>query len=301
MDEMTIKTKHTLLPIVITLGIALMLSIIGIASGITIAGAPFSETEGGLFFALLNALFYTLFAIIGITVIYYAIKYGKEKVLRIFFILCFGFMGVFLIFFFLYLMLAIFEVVEDIYFILVVIISIVAGLYLSYSLLAKNASPKAKNTALLLFGAFIGAFLGIVLPTWTAFLLIGILSVYDIIAVFRGPIKKIIEMTEENEESGLPVDMTYATQGWEIGLGDLAFYSMLSTHTLILGFQLDFLVADGLLGAIIPCVCTTVGILIGAIITFKLLKKRPLLPGLPISVGLGILFYLLSLLMFWLF
>jgi len=300
MDEMTIKTKHMLIPIIITLSLAMLLSVIGIVSGFTIEGAPFSETEGGLFFALLNALFYTLFAIIGITVIYYAIKYGKEKVLRIFFIFCFGFMGVFMIFFFMYLILAIFEVVEEIYFILVVIISIVAGLYLSYSLLAKNSSPKAKNTALLLFGAFIGAFLGIVLPTWTAFLLIGILSIYDIIAVFRGPIKKIIEMTEENEESTLPVDMTYVTRSLEIGLGDLAFYSMLSTHTLILGFQLDFLIADGLLGAIIPCACTTVGILIGAYITFKLLKKRSLLPGLPISVGLGILFYLLSLLVFWL-
>lgn len=297
---MTVKTRHTLLPIIVTLGLAIILSIIGIISNIQIEGAPFSETEGGLFFALLNAIFYTLFAIIGITLIYYAIKYGKEKLLKVFFTFCFGFMGVFLIFFFLYLMLAILGVTEDIYYILVIIFSIVTGLYLSYSLLAKKSSPNIKNTALLLYGAFIGAFLGVVLPTWTAFLLIGILSIYDIIAVFRGPIKKIIEMTENDEERSLPLDMTYATRNWEIGLGDLAFYSMLSTHTLNLGFRLDFLVKYNLFGAIIPCACTTAGILLGAYITFRLLKKRPLLPGLPISVGLGIAFFSISLLIFWL-
>jgi len=300
MEEMTIKTRHGLLPIIMTLSLAIILSIIGIVSNIQIEGAPFPEREGGLFFALLNAIFYTLFAIIGITLIYYAIKYGKEKLLKVFFTLCFGFMGVFLIFFFLYLMLAIFGVTEEIYFIFVIIISIVTGLYLSYILLAKKSSLSMKNVALLLYGAFIGAFLGVVLPTWTAFLLIGILAIYDIIAVFRGPIKKIIEMTENNENSPLPIDMTYTTRNWEIGLGDLAFYSMLSTHTLFLGFQLDFLTEYNLLGAIIPCACTTFGILLGAFITFKLLKRRPLLPGLPISVGLGIAFFLTSLLIFWL-
>jgi len=300
MEEMTIKTRHTLLPIIATLSLAIVLSIIGIVSGIEIEGAPFSETEGGLFFALLNAIFYTLFAIIGITLIYYAIKYGKEKLLKIFFIFCFGFMGVFLIFFFLYLVLIISGVIEDIYYILIIIISIVIGLYLSYSLLAKNSSPSVKNAALLLYGSFIGAFLGIVLPTWTAFLLIGILSIYDIIAVFRGPIKKIIEMTENDEDRNLPMDLTYATRNWEIGLGDLAFYSMLSTHTLLLGFRLDFLIEFNLLGAIIPCASTTFGILLGAYITFKLLKKRSLLPGLPISVGLGVAFFLITLLIFWL-
>jgi len=297
---MTVKTEHMFRPILITLAIAIPLAVVGIISGIAIEGVPFSEEEGGLFFALLNALFYTIFAIIGITVVYYAIKYGKEKILRVFFIICFGFMGIFLIFFFFYLALIIFEVTQIIYYILIIVFSLLLGLYLAYSLLAEKSSESAKNTALLLYGSLIGAFLGLVLPTWTAFLLVGILSIYDIIAVFKGPIKKIIEMTETNEDSNLPVDMTYSTHNWEIGLGDLAFYSMLSTHTLLLGFQLDFLIEFGLIGAIIPFLCTTIGILIGAFLTFRLLRKRPLLPGLPISIGLGILFYAMSLLIFWL-
>ncbi|NVM56193.1 MAG: hypothetical protein HWN66_21025 [Candidatus Helarchaeota archaeon] len=299
-SEIIVKTEHALRPILITLIIAIPLAIIGIISGITIEGVPFSEAEGGVLSALLNALFYTIFAIIGVTLVYLSIKYGKEKVLRVFFIICFGFMGIFLIFFFLYLILAIFELFALIYLIISLIISFAAGFYLSYSLLSNKSSDLAKNTALLLFGALIGAFLGIVLPTWTAFLLVGILSIYDVIAVFKGPIKKIIEMTETDETVNLPIDMTYTDRNWEIGLGDLAFYSMLSTHTLLLGFQLDFLIEFGLVGAIVPFVCTTIGVLIGAIITFQLLKKRELLPGLPISIGLGILFYSVSLLIFWL-
>ncbi len=297
---MTIKTEHMLRPILLTLTIAIPLAILGIVSNISIEGAPFSETEGGIFFALLNALFYTLFAVIGITIVYLALKYGKEKVLKYFFFICFGFMGVFIIFFFLYLLLISFQLFADIYFVLIIILSIIPGLILSYFLLSEKSTPATKNIALLLFGSLIGAFLGIVLPTWTAFLLVGILSIYDIIAVFKGPIKKIIEMTENDEDKNLPVDMTYASQNWEIGLGDLAFYSMLSTHTLLLGFKIEFLTEFGLVGAIIPYISTTIGIILGAIITFQLLKKREMLPGLPISIGLGVLFYLISLLIFWL-
>ncbi len=297
---MTLATEHMFRPILITLAIAIPLAIIGIVSGITIEGAPFSEEEGGLFFALLNALFYTLFAIIGVTLVYLALKYGKEKLLRAFFIFCFGFLGIFLIFFYIFLILAIFAISELIFYIIAVIVSFVLGLYLSYALLSEKSSTLAKNTALLIYCGFIGAFLGIVLPTWTAFLFIGILSIYDIIAVFKGPIKKIIEMTEADEDTNLPVDMTYSSHNWEIGIGDLTFYSMLSTHTLLLGFRLDFLIEFGLWGAIIPMVCTTLGILLGAFLTFQLLKKRPMLPGLPISMGLGVLFYALSLLIFWL-
>jgi presenilin-like A22 family membrane protease len=299
-SEMTVTTEHILRPILITLAIAIPLAVIGIVSGISIEGAPLPEEEGGLFFALLNALFFTLFAVIGVTLIYFAVKYGKERILRIFFIICFGFMGVFLIFFYFYLILAIFNLVAIIYSIIIIALSIGLGLFLSYALLSEKTSASAKNTALLLFGALIGSFLGIILPTWTAFLLVGILSIYDIIAVFKGPIKKIIEMTEADDDHNLPVDMTYADRNFEIGLGDLAFYSMLSTHTLFLGFRLDFLIDFGLIGAIIPCVCTTAGIILGAYLTFQLLKKREMLPGLPISVGLGILFYLISLLVFWL-
>ncbi|MHA1276582.1 MAG: hypothetical protein ACTSQ8_05300 [Candidatus Helarchaeota archaeon] len=298
-SEMTVTTEHILRPILITLAIAIPLAVIGIISGISLEGAPLPEDEGGLFFALLNALFYTIFAIIGVTLIYFAIKYGKEKILRIFFIVCFGFMGVFIIFFFFYLLLEIFGLVDIIYSVIIIIVSVGLGLFLAYSLLSDQSTPSRKNTALLFFGALIGAFLGVILPTWTAFLLVGILSIYDIFAVFKGPIKKIIEMTENDEDLNIPVDITYGDHNLEIGLGDLAFYSMLSTHILFLGFQLDFLVKYGVIGAIIPCLCATLGIVLGACLTFQLLKKRPILPGLPISIGLGILFYLISLLIFW--
>ncbi|MHA1263840.1 MAG: hypothetical protein ACTSRS_01270 [Candidatus Helarchaeota archaeon] len=298
--EITVKTEHALRPILITLFIAIPLAVIGIISGISVEGAPFSEVEGGIGSAFLNAIFYTICAIIGVTIVYFALKYGKEKVLRFFFLICFGFMGIFLIFFYLYLIAGIFQLNDFIYFVIVVLIAISAGMFLSYSLLATGSSDFRKNVSLLLYGALIGTFLGIVLPTWTAFLLVGILSIYDIIAVFKGPIKKIIEMTEENEDINMPVEMTYTDRNWEIGLGDLAFYSMLSTHTLLLGFELDFLVEYGLLGALIPFLCTETGIILGAIITFRLLRKREMLPGLPISIGLGILFYGICLLIFWL-
>ena len=63
-SEITVKTEHALRPILLTLAIAIPLAVIGIVSGIIIEGAPFSEAEGGVFYAFLNAIFICLLILV---------------------------------------------------------------------------------------------------------------------------------------------------------------------------------------------------------------------------------------------
>ncbi len=82
--------------------------------------------------------------------------------------------------------------------------------------------------------------------------------------------------------------MTYSSsEEIEIGLGDLVFYSMLTAHTSIIS---SF--------SLISLVMVSAGILAGLMITLKMLERRKMLPGLPISIALGLVALFLSLLLF---
>ena len=78
---------------------------------------------------------------------------------------------------------------------------------------------------------------------------------------------------EEKIKSGEGV---YDTSKLEIGIGDLAFYSLLTSSVLLFTNN------------IVIVILTTVAILIGTGITISGLKRNRILPGLPISIFMGI-------------
>ena len=169
------------------------------------------------------------------------------------------------------------------------------------------ASPKfgdrAHNYVVLIFGVLIGSYLPIIIGTWTSiFILIGF-SLYDIYSVKRGPIKEMMDqMAPEGDEEDLE-SLDWSDITLDIGIGDLAFYSMLTSISLISkewgGVLLGELTGNWF-GYIFPFIMTTAGVLIGAFITFEFVKKAKILPGLPMSIFIGIGMLSLSILIGWL-
>ncbi|UCG00471.1 MAG: hypothetical protein JSW11_12615 [Candidatus Heimdallarchaeota archaeon] len=157
-----------------------------------------------------------------------------------------------------------------------------------------------RNLMMIFFGAMIGSMLAIHLGLLTTVLILIGLSLYDIYAVFRGPLKGIIdhgrETVEQIEndmalhvEEGefekvplLPALPVYSTPLINIGLGDFAFFSMLISAAVVIGSEL---------ATPVPLFASLVGLFTGAILTFRLLKKDRALPGLPLPIfgGLGCL------------
>jgi presenilin-like A22 family membrane protease len=127
------------------------------------------------------------------------------------------------------------------------------------------------NIAILLLGGALGAFLGIFIPIISAVLILAFLAVYDIFAVYRGPVGKIAQRGLE-ELRGL----SFSFRDVQMGLGDLTFYSMLTGLVLAAA------------GPIV-CAASTMGILIGVFLVLKMLEKRGMFPGLPFPVLLGLL------------
>jgi len=128
-----------------------------------------------------------------------------------------------------------------------------------------------QTTFIVALGVFAGTFLGIVVPVFTAFVLLVGLSVYDLIAVYRGPIGKLIEETDDEELVGA----VFTYRGLMVGLGDMIFYSMLVSNAMVnFGF--------------LQYASSLVGILLGVYLTFKMLERRETFPGLPFAIGLGL-------------
>ncbi|MEM0440086.1 MAG: hypothetical protein QXF45_01530 [Candidatus Caldarchaeum sp.] len=108
------------------------------------------------------------------------------------------------------------------------------------------------------------------LPFYTSVVLLIAVSVYDLVAVFKGHLR-ILGETDLSIVKGLVVNF----HGLSIGLGDLFFYSVL------------FSFAASNLGWI-PGTASLVGILMGYLLTIKLAEKRPIVPGLPLTLAIGL-------------
>jgi len=173
------------------------------------------------------------------------------------------------------------------------IISFGISLFLVYLFASKkyNNSLRIHNIVVVIEGILIGSYLPIVIPTWTAILILIGFSLYDIYSVRKGPIKEM--MTKMDPDNAVPFsgpidvkDMTI-----DIGIGDLAFYSMLTSITLIStdwGGPALVAATGNMFLYLIPFAATVVGVLIGVWISFELVKKNKILPGLPMSVFIGL-------------
>lgn len=124
---------------------------------------------------------------------------------------------------------------------------------------------------ILLLGGALGSFLGVSIPTTSALVLLILLSLYDVIAVYLGPVGKIASEAGPERLKGI----SFTFKEVHIGLGDLVFYSMLASHMLLVyGFRAWF--------------ASSLGILTGVYVGLKALEKRRMFPGLPIALAFGL-------------
>jgi presenilin-like A22 family membrane protease len=129
----------------------------------------------------------------------------------------------------------------------------------------------ARNVAVVCLGGALGVFFGASIPLLSALLILAFLAVYDIIAVYRGPVGKIAQYGLDQLQG-----LSYSFKDVQMGLGDLVFYSMLS-GTMLFNFN-----------SLFPCLVSILGILAGSFITLVLLEKKGIFPGLPFPILLGI-------------
>lgn len=260
---------------------AALLGMIVFLSGFRLYAEPIPESEFGFLAAIGNAILFVVLATVGATLVVLLLKYGRERFLRYLLIGAFGFISIVVALYFGYLYVVIFQFIDPYLAILILIAFIMT---MSLAFITVDDTNRMKNGGLLIFGAAIGAFLGVVLPVWTSVLLLIGLAIYDYFSVKKGPIRKIVELTEDDPDKlGA---LAVSTAEWDIGLGDVAFYSMMTALAIVnFGF--------------LPTILTVIGIIAGFLITLKLLETRGIIAGLPAPVALGLLGMAIGFLIRW--
>ena len=275
-----------------------------VLAGIQVEGGYVSEEEYGITAGIINGIIFVSIAVISSFLIIFLVKKFGIGVLRYVFGFSFGFLGFILTLFFgeiiLYLIfynLPATETVHTAYHIGEYILLFGTGAFIILMIYRyfTTQSVKTKNFFVLYVSILVGATFGVIMPLWTTLAILILISLWDIYAVKakRGPIKEMIDIaSKSNLENGLTEEelqkklesgeMIYDTSKLEIGIGDLAFYSMLTSSALIIT------------GSVIIMILTAIAIIIGTGITIQGLKRNKILPGLPISIFLGIGTMLLS-------
>jgi presenilin-like A22 family membrane protease len=131
---------------------------------------------------------------------------------------------------------------------------------------------KARNAAIVFLGGGLGVFFSASIPFLSAVVILVFLVVYDVFAVYYGPVGKIAHSGLDQLQG-----LSYSFKDIQMGLGDLVFYSMLS-GSMLFQFHPDLR----------PCFVSLIGITIGSFLTLLVLEKKEIFPGLPFPIVLGL-------------
>ena len=237
----------------------------------TLPVTPFPETPSG---SLSNALYFVVIIAFAATLFYLLLKWKSRKLIT--FLVAFALTAASLLLsaFYLSALLSSYPNWE----IYVTVLSITIAVV--FDLAVFKLGGAAQNIVVVFLGGALGVFLGWSIPVVSALLILAFLAVYDIVAVYKGPVGKIANNSGLDQLKGL----SFSFREIQMGLGDLVFYSMLCAVMLL---NSDF-------GGWAPYLLSIAGVLIGAFLTFIMLKKRGIFPGLPIPIFLGLTLGLLG-------
>jgi hypothetical protein len=230
---------------------------------------PFPEGVGSLG----NGLYFVILAGVGASLLYLLLKRKSFKVVSFITGLALTVAVFMLSTVYLYALFSTFSFpyVDVVIFVLSTFVTVLADF------IVFRTRSRTSGLVVLLIGGALGAFLGVMIPTPSAILILGFLAVYDVFAVYRGPVGKIAQGGLERLR-GLSVSF----KDVQMGLGDLTFYAMLVARVLASAGP-------------IYCVGSTAGVLMGVFLAFRMLEKRGMFPGLPFSIALGLVPLIISL------
>lgn len=214
-----------------------------------------------------NALYFVVLLAVAATLFYFLLKRKSKRIIKALIVVALTTASLLLSFFYLYSVFSVFAPDWiDLVLPLMVIITVV------FDLAIFRLGNNARNIAVVLVGGALGVFFGSSIPWWSAVAILAFLAVYDVVAVYKGPVGKIAQSGLDDLQG-----LSFSFKDIQMGLGDLVFYSMLMG-----------LMFKTFSPSIFPAVAAIVGVLVGSIVTFFMLEKKGLFPGLPFPIIIGL-------------
>jgi presenilin-like A22 family membrane protease len=229
--------------------------------------APVPETTAGA--PWWNATYFVVLIAVAATVFYLLIKRRSKRIIKGLVVVAITTASGLLSIIYLYALFANVSYADYVVLPLTVVITAV----LDFAIF--RVGGVARDAVVIFMGGALGIFFGKFIPLWSAVLILAFLAIYDIFAVYKGPVGKIAQSSGLDQLQGL----SFSFKDIQMGLGDLVFYSML-TGTIFFTF----------LPNLIPTLAAIIGILVGSVITLFMLENKGIFPGLPFPILLGLAF-----------
>ena len=158
---------------------------------------------------------------------------------------------------------------------ILIVVAIVTyiGAYFGYLVIVDSISNRMRNTLFIICSGILGSFFGVLVPTFPIMASLLLLSIVDILLIKRRTVEKIFgEMAYEK----ILTEISFSNKVWGIGIGDLTCYSIVVANT-----TANF----GFLSSAVSFLL----LLVGSVLSLKITLSKGRLPGLPISIVLGLL------------
>jgi presenilin-like A22 family membrane protease len=230
-----------------------------------ISAAPFTGNTAGD--SLGNAFYFVILVAVAATVFYFLIKRKNQRIIKGLVVVAMTTASLLLSLIYLFALFPAFNGVEY----AVIATAIVITVLFDLAIFKFGSIPR--NIAVIGVGGALGIFFAkfILLPS--AVLILAFLAIYDIIAVYKGPVGKIAQSSGLDMLQGL----SFSFKDIQMGLGDLVFYSMLM-GVMFFSFPQNLL----------PTAFALVGIVVGSVVTLFMLEKKGIFPGLPFPIFFGL-------------
>lgn len=263
--------KHLIfiLPVLAVLSFALCIAYLSASvEAPRVSIVPFS-LEGGVTAVLVNVSFIASVISLSLPFIYLTLKKGWTSLIEKMFAVCgggltlllSGILAIHLLELFPSFLLLI-SIWLFSFFICVSIVFAVAGVF----------SEEMRNLVFMTYSSVVGSLLGMGIPMFSMLFILIYLCAIDLLSFKLGLLRRIVTLSEDR----IFFRLKYSDRELIVGLGDLIFYSMLASYSLVnFGASIAFL--------------STFLILVGWIVTFIYTTKSEVFPGLPIPLGLGMI------------
>jgi hypothetical protein len=260
---------YFILPILLTIIIAILLAQFTISIQPNSSLTLFDSTDE--FFIILNIFFIIVISIVSLFIFFRLFKKTRELAVRIL-VATFIMSGILATLLFTKLMFTTLELEFPLILIVAAIVTYI-GAYFGYLVIVDNISNKTRNKLFVICSGVLGSFFGVLVPTFAIILSLLFLSIVDVYLIKKRTVEKVFgEIAYEK----MMTEITFSNKNWGIGIGDLTCYSIVVSNTAInFGFLL------GIVSLLL--------ILIGSFLSLKITFRSGRLPGLPISIILGLI------------
>jgi hypothetical protein len=165
---------------------------------------------------------------------------------------------------------------------IIVLVSLYVAVFSMIFIVSNTFSSRVRNFVFIVYGALLGSFISLLLPTVSLVVTLLAVSVFDLLMLNTGWVVELVRGFGGSKAK--TSRMSYVGEEVEIGMGELIFYSFLPAHV-------EAYYGAGLLAV------TLLMIGIGVVLNLWILERRGFVSGLPAPIFLGLAPLIVSLIL----